>query len=211
MLVIELKNEDKSKPKLYTDLRKLKKESDSPLNFGQNYYIHKLPRFPEWIRGKVYRYANYKMDLYNLTCSCESQKEKREHYEARDVRRLCKHLYYKILKTSAAKELDSLTLELMKNAVVWGETYLYKYVYQGKDIILGFKEKVVWVNVYAPNRFLPDDYHRFSFNPISNRWSYGSQPKYSELIADVIKRVIRYNLPFEHAYLKKIKLLSESL
>lgn len=206
MIIIELHQEDKSKPKLYSDLRKLQKELDSPLNFGDHYYIHQMPRFPQWMNGKVYRYGNHKMDLSNLVCDCDSYLGKKENYKGRDIRILCKHLYYKILKTSAAKELDSLTLELMKNAVLWGEHHLYKYVYKDQDLVFGFKESIDWVNVYAPNIFNPEVHKRYSYNPISDRWSYDSKPSDYILLEDLIKRIIQHQLPFEHNYLSVIKL-----
>lgn len=205
MYIVELKKENKTKPYLYTDIRKLLKDPDSPLNPGQNFYVHNLPKFPSFMQGKTYRYADYEMDLYNLHCDCDYHADKREKYQGRDIRLLCKHLYYKILKTSAAKELDSLTLELMKNAVLWGEKHLYKYTYKDQDIILGFHEGVEWVNVYAPNKFNLKEYHRYSFNVISDRWSYDSQPEFGHLIPDLISRVIKYSLTFEHPSLKSLK------
>lgn len=202
MIIIKLQQEDKSKPKLYSDLRKVQKDSDSPENPGQYFYIHKLPKFPSFMQGKTYRYADYKMDLFNLSCSCENQKLKREKYKGRDVRLLCKHLYYKILKTSAAQGLDSLSLEIMKTAVLFGEKHLYKYTYKDQDIILGFNEGTEWVNVYAPNKFNPEQYHRYSYNPNDYRWSYSSEPEYGALIPGLIIRVIKYQLQFQHIYLK---------
>ncbi len=203
MYIVDLKKENKTKPYLYTDIRKLQKDPDSPLNPGQNFYVHNLPKFPSFMRGKTYRYAEHEMDLYNLRCSCEYQSSKREIYQGRDIRLLCKHLYYKILKTSAAKELDPLTLELMKNAVLWSEKHLYRYRYMEQDIILGFKEGTSWVNVYSPNKFNPIECHRYSYNPITTRWSYNNQPEYGDLIPDLISRVIKYSLTFEHPYQKK--------
>ncbi len=205
-MLIKLIKDDKSKPKLFIDLRTLKQAEDSPLLPGQNYYIHKIPRFPEWMKGKTYRYADHKMDLYNLKCDCNSQLEKRELYSGRDVRTLCKHLYFKILKTSAAREIDSLTFLLIRSAVLWGESHLYRYTYLGKEIILGFKENVDWTNVYSENKYNPEEYHRYSFNPITNRWSYDNPPEYGYLVPDLIKRIIQFQLPFEHKYIMKLKL-----
>lgn len=205
MYIIKLQPEDKSKPKLYSDLRKLLKDKDGPLNFGSNYYIHQIPRFPAWTKGKQYNYSHHKIDLYNLQCDCDSQLEKRENYKGRDVRLVCKHLYYKILNSPIAQEIDSLTLLLMRSAAIWGEQYLYKYKYLGKVIILGFKESTEWINVYLLDKTNPGIYHRYSYNPISNRWSYNNLPNYAELLIDVIKRTIKYQLPFEYDYLNKFK------
>lgn len=205
MIIIKLQSEDKSKPKLYSDLRKVQLDNFIPSNFGSNYYIHKMPRFPQWMKNKIYRYADHRMDLFNLKCDCNSQQQKREYYKGRDIRLLCKHLYYKILKTSAVKELDSLTIELMKNAVIWGEQHLYKYVYKNKDIIFGFKEDTDWINVYAPNVFKPEEHKKYSFNPLKHRWSYDSKPDDYLLFEDLIKRIIKNNLPFEHSYISILK------
>lgn len=206
MYIIEIKSVQKDPKKIekFEDLRKVKLNPNSPTDPGQNYYIHKLPKFHSFMKGKTYRYSDYKMDLFNLLCSCENQKLKREKYKGRDVRLLCKHLYYKILKTSVAKELDSLSLELMKNAVLWGEKHLYRYRYMEQDIILGFKEGIEWVNVYAKNKFNPKEHYRYSFNVMSNRWSYDNEPEYGHLIPDLISRVIKHNLIFEHQYQNKM-------
>lgn len=200
MLVIELKSHNKSKPPLYSDLRKLKKDESSPVRLGENYYVHYIPRLPSWLKGKHYRYSNHKLDLHNLKCDCEAQGEKLEFYKARDVRAICKHLYYKLINSELIKELDSLTLLLMRSAVLWGEAHLYKYVYKGDVIVIGFKENSEWVNVYTKNDF--DQFHRYSFNPSTNRWSYGKGARYSELLPDLIKRIIEYQLPFEHITIK---------
>ena len=202
MLVIELKKDDKSKPKLYSDLRKLQTDIDTPLSKGQNYHVHKVPRFPSWMKGKVYRYTDHKMDLYNLKCDCSSQIEKQELYANRDVRSLCKHLYYKILKTSSLKEIDQLTLMLMRSAVLWGEDHLYKFRYLNHDVIFGFKEAIDWVNVYAPDKVTPELFHRYSYNPLNHRWSYDNIPEYGSLFTDLISRIIKYQLPFEHSAIK---------
>ena len=205
MYIIKLQSEDKSKPKLYSDLRKLTKDNTGPLNYGNNYYIHQIPRFPNWTKGKLYNYSNHKIDLYNLQCNCNSQIEKRENYKGRDVRLLCKHLYYKILNSPVAKEIDSLTLLLMRRAAICGEQHLYKYTYLDQIIILGFKELTEWVNVYSLNKANPEFYHRYSYNPISKRWSYNHLPINAELIQDVIIRNIKYQLPFEHKHLIRSK------
>ena len=202
MYFIKLQPDDKSKPKLYSDLRKISGDQQGPLNFGNNYYIHHLPKFPAWTKNKIYNYSKHKIDLYNLKCNCDSQSEKREHYKDRDVRLLCKHLYYKILNSPLTKDIDSLTLLLMRSAAVWGEQHLYKYTYLGQIIILGFKEPTEWVNVYSLNKANPEVYHRYSFNPISKRWSYNHLPNNAELIQDVIIRNIKYQLPFEHSLMK---------
>ena len=198
----KLGQKEPNKPQKFGDLRKVQIDPNSPLNLGQNYYIHKLPLFPSFMQGKTYRYADYKMDLFNLTCSCEYQELKREKYKGRDVRLLCKHLYYKILRTSAALELDSLSLEIMKTAVLFGEKTLYRYTYKEQDIILGFNEGTVWVNVYAKNKFNPEKYHRYSYNPNDCRWSYSNAPEAGHLIPDLIFRVIKYQLQFQHIHIK---------
>lgn len=90
----------------------------------------------------------------------------------------------------------------MRSAAIWGEQYLYKYKYLGKVIILGFKESTEWINVYSLDKTNPEIYHRYSYNPISNRWSYNNLPNYAELLIDVIKRTIKYQLPFEYDKIK---------
>lgn len=205
MYIIKLQPEDKSKPKLYSDLRKLPKDKDGPLNFGNNHYIHQIPHFPAWTKGKQYNYSHHKIDLYNLQCNCDSQLEKRENYKGRDVRLVCKHLYYKILNSPITQEIDSLTLLLMRSAAIWGEQYLYKYKYLGKVIILGFKESTEWINVYSESKYNLEEYHRYSYNPILKRWSYNNFPEYGPLIPDLIKRIIQFQLPFEHNFLSVLK------
>lgn len=194
---------NKNKTQKFGDLRTVQIDPGSPINPGENYYIHKLPKFPSFVKGKLYRYSDYKMDLYNLTCSCEYQKLKREKYKDRDVRLLCKHLYYKILKTSSVQVLDSLSLEIMKTVVFFGEEQLYKYSYKDQDIILGFNEVAKWVNVYAPNKNNIEVYYRYSYDPIDVRWSYNNEPEYGPLISDLINRVIKYQLTFSHAGLNR--------
>lgn len=203
VLFIELKRVDNSKPQKYSDLRKIQQDKHGPLNPGENYYVHKLPKFPLSLKDKRYKYKEYHLDVYNLRCSCDSQKEKREEFPDRDIRRLCKHLYYKISSSWIKEYVDSLSLELTKSAALFGEKHLYKYTYKNNEIVFGFQENSPWVNVYAPNNFNPEVHHRYSFDPIKNRWSYNCKPEYAILFEDVIKRLIEHTLLFEHLSLLK--------
>lgn len=203
-MILEAKRVDLKKPKKYSDLRKLKQDPFSPLNPGENYYIHQLPQFPLKVKDKRYRYKEFHLDVFNLRCTCEDQKAKREEYQDRDIRKLCKHLYYKISSSWLKQYLDSLSMELMKNSALFGPEALYKYEYKKSFIIFGFRSETEWVNVYAPNIHHPDEHKRYAFNPVTIRWSFKSQPQYGLLFEDVIHRLIKNTLTFEHPGLKKV-------
>jgi len=203
LLILEAKRVDLKKPKKYSDLRKLKQDATGPLNPGENYYVHPLPLFPLKVKDKRYRYKEFHLDVYNLRCTCEDQIAKREEYQDRDIRKLCKHLYYKISSSWLKQYVDSLSLELLKNSVFFGPEHLYKYEYKKSLIILGFRSETEWVNVYAPNIHHPEEHKRYSFNPSTKRWSYNSKPEYGILFEDVIHRLIKNTLTFEHHGLKK--------
>lgn len=204
VLILESKRVDYSKPQKYSDLRKLKQDKQSPLYPGENYYVHQVPEFPSGLKEKRYRYKEFQLDVYSLRCTCDLQKEKREIYKDRDIRKICRHLYYKISSSWIKQYVEPLTMLLMKSAAIYNEKHLYRYEYKKSPVIFGFKEETLWVNVYTKNKNYPDEIFKYSFNPLTKRWSYNFKPEYYALFEDVIQRTIKYNLTFQHQYLKGV-------
>lgn len=206
-MIIKLKKADPRLPKEFTDIRIAEKAiSRNPFS-APNYYIHLLPRLPEWT-DRIYYYKTgpttfEKQNLYHLTCTCSTFKEKKKVFEGRDIRVLCKHLFYKLTETKAKKYLQELDVLLMRSAVIFHEMYLYKYTIKKKDVILGFKQDTDWVNVYTHN--IADTYIKFSYHPIKRTWSYGiAPPNHTMLILAINSSLTQ--LPYSHklTQIKKI-------
>ncbi len=148
---------------------------------------YELPRLPEWT-NRVYNYKQYRMNLYQFTCSCEWWKNKRKIYPEGDLRLLCKHLYYKITSSSKLLEnIDDLTLMLIKSYLFLGENMLLKAVH-GKEqftFYIGSRYFGDWYNVYSK---AGDNWNRYSYSMVEKRWSYDKEPEHEKIILDYLNK-----------------------
>jgi len=181
----------------FDDLRKVKQEL--PKIYGSYYYIHRVPKLPSFT-DKTYRYKEVEMNLYHLTCTCQKFHDKLLlNYENRDIRRICIHLYYKLISSAAKKDIDQLTQVLMEAAVKHDARYFYKYYFrkENKDVYISFAEHTEWINVFLQVRNEDDaDYIRFGYNAVLNRWNYGKSPALAGKIEYVIDSIIKNQLPY---------------
>jgi hypothetical protein len=169
--------------KIYTDLRVLERE-----RFGVNLpfkcHSYKMPDLPAWA-NRIHEYNGYKINLSECSCTCEEYFRKVPFYPERDIRAVCRHLYFRLKYTAVSRYIDKLTLLLLDNQFNYGEDHLYKFSLEGKDFYFGFKKRTSWVNIYAEQ----NHWIRFSYNPDEGRWAYNSVPDGAEGIIQKLKEL----------------------
>ncbi len=107
----------------------------------------------------------HKINLFYLQCSCLDFRESVKRYPRRDIRRICKHLYYKII-TQLENEVDPLTKMLLDNKFWMHETAVHKIKFEKQIIYLGFYNNEKIVNVYK----YTDKWRQYQYNTLKNYW-----------------------------------------
>jgi hypothetical protein len=186
-----------------SDLRKLQKDNLLPDRIPYGYYVHNVPQFPKYT-NKIYWYKDFRMNLYQLTCSCEWHNERRKQLLGRDIRLVCYHLYHKIKATTAKESIDDLTAVLLDSAVKYNEQHLFRTNLNSRDIYFGIRMDTPWINVYSeyanPQHENPEfgHYVRGSYNPLLHRWSYGIELYDARKIEYLLDRLIENSFPPMH-------------
>jgi len=192
--IIDLRGEEKpiKKVPILMDVKEVQKLKKYIANNGALFippYELELPKLPEWT-NRVYYYKQYKMNLYQFTCSCEWWKNKRKIYPVGDLRLVCKHLYYKISSSSKLLEtIDDLSLMLIKSYLFHGENMLLKAVLAKEKLTfyIGARYFGDWYNVYTK---AGDNWKRYSYSMLEKRWSYDRVPEHEKIILDYLKKKI---------------------
>jgi len=186
--------------KEYDDLRKV--STDLEKRYGSYYHVHKIPLLPSFT-DKIYRYKDVEMNLFHLTCTCDSYHDKLLlKYEPRDIRGICIHLYYKLISSAAKTSIDQLTHVLMEAAVKHNAQYFYKYYFrnENKEVYLSFSEHTEWINIFMQVRNEDDaDFIRFGYNHTQHRWNYGKSPALAPKIEYIAGAIIKNQLVFNYS------------
>ena len=184
----------------FSDLRVAEKEIQAIPNLARNYYIHLLPELTyAWWTNKDYKYKSELINPYKYTCTCTEYQQRAAIFpKSRDIRRACKHIYYKFTDTKLKQYLDSLSHLLLKSSAIHNEVLHFKYEYLDKQYYFGFKQNTNWINVYLKE---DDEFRKFGFNPVENRWSYKSEPRDSAYAILMMERIAQSQLPFTHNWI----------
>lgn len=182
----------------YSDLRIAEKEILTTPDLARNYYIHLLPVLPWWT-NRVTKYKDEEINLFNYSCTCTEYQQRSELFlKPRDVRRICKHIYYKLDHQRFKEHIDPLSQLLIKSSAIHNELLHFKYEYLGNEYFFGFKPNTNWINVYLQQK---DTFIRFSFNPVEYRWSYKSEPEAATYLILMIEKILEFQLPFTHNWI----------
>lgn len=125
----------------------------------------------EGITKRTYLMGNYRLNLYYLQCTCPAYKNSLKIYPKRDIRRICKHLYFKLVTTTALGD-DSLVKMLLDNRFWLLEKDLLKLRLDNELIYIGFSDSTEMVGVYRYH----SSWKRFSFNLLLRNWTNGLMP-----------------------------------
>ena len=176
---------------VFTDLRELEKHI-SKLQIDKEkedslFYIHRITNLPDWT-NKVYSSQGYKQNLFKLKCNCDEQRKLSKKYSDRDIRLVCRHLYWKLTTTKVKDEIDELTKILLASFNKNKEMSLFKTSLKDENLILGFTGSMEWINVFIGNY----KWKRFSFNTSEKRWAYNVSPKNAKVIETKVGAILDY-------------------
>lgn len=161
-----------------------------------------LPKLPEkhnhiaMISSRKMVQMDYRVNLYNLTCSCPRFRQIRGHYPKNDIRRLCRHL---------RKELDATKMNLLFDDLTQGvisfrvrDLCYSREPLHNSEMIVGFHPRSAIVRVYTYRKAQNDDplgpysgpVDKFTYNHHQAIWVYGEPPPNNEEILTVIDRIM---------------------
>lgn len=194
--------------KIVDDVRELNKQLSTSNKPGEYYFIPNLPAVPQYFNKKLIS-QSYEVNLFNFTCSCDQFKENNIIYLDRDIRKACKHVYYKVDSNFDRLKIPQLWRILLKNAAIFGTQHYYKFKFKENEFYYGFKEDTVWVNIFA--NVLGDatkDYFQYGYNLVTNAWASRLEPKQKFEIIHILNSIVKYQLPFTPPYEKNLRILS---
>lgn len=199
-MIIKFLNKWTTKPKEFDDLRNAEKHLKETDLYSQNFYIHKIPTLPKWT-DKNLKCQNYLVNPFLFKCNCNEFKNDRAiQYKELDIRRCCRHLYYKLNDHKYSQFVDSLTMKLAYGTAFKNERYFYKYTIYNQLVIFGFIPNSDWTGVYT--QLSSKNFFRYSYNPIIKKWAEHLIPVQETFIIDQFMKAIKYQLPYTHKLLK---------
>lgn len=194
MILKALPQKKKDEFDLIGDIRSIQ-ETDSEL--GTNYYVHQFPKLPDKF-NKIYHSKNEKVNLHNFTCTCQQFVENSKVFSERDIRKACKHIYYKASQTWLKEFIPEITLLLLKIAVFGRIKFLYKVNIYRKEIYFLLDDTSAWVKVIAPDN--REVFTEYTYHTIQKRWGYSNIPPDEIHIVDQLQKVIKNQFPGVHPY-----------
>ncbi len=200
MILKAIPQKQKDEFDLINDIRIIK---GSSTDNGKDFINYEFPKLPAKF-NKIYYYKGEKINLYNYSCTCRQFEENSKLYPGRDIRRACKHIYFKASVDWLKKYIGGIAILLLQKAVYHGIQYLYKTNIFGKDFYFIINPDSAWINVIT----LKDETMAFeyTYHTIQKRWGYSNTPDESVYIVDQIQKIIKFQLPVDHPYKKFIEL-----
>lgn len=108
-----------------------------------NYLVPIPKRVP-----KSYSYYNrHKVNAHYLNCTCKEYKDSIKLYPLRDLRRICRHIYFIITK-EYQNRIDDLTLLLLSHRF-WDKIHeVFQLEFRNENIFVGFDKDINFIRVY---------------------------------------------------------------
>lgn len=141
-------------------------------------------------------HLSYRVNLYQLTCSCLRFRRIRRFYPANDIRRLCRHLRRELQNSGCLQNLDELTRGVISFRLRDG-CYVRESL-TNSEMIVGFHPRSSIVRVYT-YRKSPDDplggpytgaVDKFTYNHRQEIWVYGEPPPNADEILTVVETLM---------------------
>lgn len=173
----------------YQKLIKQKKRDEVKRKIKLGEYL--IPSLPVWT-NRIYLSKEFKINLFKLECTCDDYKKRSKFFKKRDVRKVCRHIYWKLISTQVKEELDDLTKLMLEAVHKYGVKYIYKVPFVSTDIYFGFSDDEKWLNVYAKDNY--DRWRKWGYNVLEHRWSYNSKPINHEEIKYEIQKFRMYRM-----------------
>lgn len=146
-----------------------------------NYLVPVLKGVP-----KTYSYYNRnKVNAHYLNCGCKEYRDNIKLYPLRDIRRICKHIYFIITKDYSDK-LDELTTLLLAHRF-WDKIVdVYEIKYLNEKIYLSFEKEKKFIRVYKKK----NEWKFYTFFPDKQSWLNNLPPYKSSLQNSILEQFL---------------------
>jgi hypothetical protein len=125
---------------------------------------------------KTYAYYNKnKVNPYYLNCSCKEYRDNIKKYPLRDLRRICKHIFF-ILIRDHTERMDSLTKLLMEDHFWEKISEVFEISYNSEKLYISFTSDLQFIHVYR--KII--EWKFYTYLPKKNSWE-NNLPPYKEL------------------------------
>jgi hypothetical protein len=132
-----------------------------------NYLIPILKGVP-----KSYSYYNRnKVNAHYLNCTCKEYRDNIKLYPLRDIRRICKHIFF-IITNVYSEKLDELSAMLLAHRFWDKITEVYEILYLNKKLYLSFDKEQKFIRVYLKN----SEWKYYTFIPGKDIWQNDLPP-----------------------------------
>lgn len=150
-------------------------------NLGHSYI---LPINHE-ILNETKQTSKCKYNAHYLSCSCKEFIERTKLYPKRDLRRLCKHLYFSLL-TDHATHLDHLTRLLIETNFWFGRQILFKSKVGKHDFYFSMSIPIDKIYVFLKN----DKWQKYEYSLSEDFWVDNIYPNNYDKLTLKIKKII---------------------
>lgn len=132
--------------------------------------------------------VKYRLNLYRLSCTCQSFRQWRGCFPDNDIHRLCRHLRKALQNTSAINLYDAVTQRIIQDRV--RDKYYHRLTLLGTDMVFGYHLRSNYMRIFTRRRLDGDPqdgpftgpYDKFVFNLPQENWIYGEAPPGSSQI-----------------------------
>jgi hypothetical protein len=125
-------------------------------------------------RGVPKNYSYYKRNKVNahyLNCTCKEYRDNIKLYPLRDIRRICKHIFFIITKDYNSK-LDPLSSMLLAHRF-WDKIVdVYEIYFFGEKLYISFDKDFKFMRVYRKN----SEWKFYTFIPGKKKWENDLPP-----------------------------------
>lgn len=100
---------------------------------------------------KSFHYYNRnKVNPYSISCTCKQFRDNVKLYPVRDIRRVCKHIFF-ILTKNFESRLDELTRLLLEHQF-WDKIIdVYEIIFNEEKLFISFSKEKKFIRVYRKN------------------------------------------------------------
>lgn len=121
---------------------------------------------------KTYHYYNRnKVNPYYLNCTCKEYRDNIKLYPLRDLRRMCKHIFF-VLTRDFITKIDTLTKLLLEHKFWEKITDVYEINFNNEKLYLSFNKEFKYLHIYRKN----SEWKFYTYYPNKGNWDNNLPP-----------------------------------
>lgn len=159
-----------------------------------NYLVPLLNGVPKLLIS----YNRNKVNAHYLNCTCKEYRDNTKLFPIRDLRRICKHIFFVVTKDYSNK-LDEITSLLLAHRFWDKISDVYELEYQNETIFIGFEKKFNLIRVYRKNT----NWKFYTYQPDKKNWTNNLPPFKESNYNQALSKYIQ-NLISDFSKLKKV-------